>query len=220
MALNSPNSILPEATSNSTISFTSSADLIVILNIPISTKLNRNNFLSWKSQITPALHGYGLYHFLTDIAPEEKVTVEGVQQSNPCFSHWHRQDQLILSWLRSTLSDTILSQVVSCDTSAALWKSLQQSFSATSRACLSELRRSLQTTTKGGLSCADYCQKIRSLADELAFAGSPISDDDLVLQVLGGLGSDYNSFVVVTNTRDHLSFNELQAMLQSHENLL
>jgi gag-polypeptide of LTR copia-type len=111
---------------------------------------------------------------LTDVAPEEKVTVEGIQQLNPCFSHWHRQDQLILSWLCSSLSDTILNQVVSCDTSATLWKSLQQFFSATSQARLSELRRSLQTTTKDELSCADYCQKMRSLADELAFIGSPI----------------------------------------------
>jgi gag-polypeptide of LTR copia-type len=61
---------------------------------------------------------------------------------------------------------------------------------------------------------------MRSLADELTFVGSPISDDDLVLQVLGGLDSDYNSFVVAANTKDQLSFNELQAMLQSHENLL
>jgi gag-polypeptide of LTR copia-type len=182
MTLNSPNSILPEATSNSIMSFTSSADPIVILNIPISTRLNRNNFLSWKSQIISALHGHGLYHFLIDIAHEENVSVEGVQQSNPFFSRWHRQDQLILSWPRSTLSDTILSQVVSCDTSATLWKSLLQSFSATSRARLSELRRALQTTTKEGLSCADYCQKMKSLADEFAFVGSPISDDDLVFK--------------------------------------
>jgi hypothetical protein len=79
--------------------FTSSADPIVILNISISTKLNRNNFLSWKSQITPALHGHALYHFLSEIALEDKVIVEGVQQSNPFFSHWRRQDQLILNWL-------------------------------------------------------------------------------------------------------------------------
>jgi hypothetical protein len=38
--------------------------------------------------------------------------------------------------------------------------------------------------------------------------------------VLGGLGSDYNSFVVASNTKDQLSFIELQAMLRSYENLL
>ena len=114
--------------SNSTMAIAIPLDLIVVLNVPISTKLNRNNFLVWKSQITPALHSHGLYRFLTDDPPPKKVTVDGSMQDNPHFSHWHRQDQLILNWLRSSLSDTLLGQVVSCDSSAELWKSLQQSF--------------------------------------------------------------------------------------------
>ena len=120
----------------------------------------------------------------------------------------------------SSLTETTLGQVVSCKTSADLWKSLQQSFSSTSRAHLSELKRSLQTITKGGSSCADFCQKICSIADELAFIGSPVPEDDLVMIVLGGLGSEYNSLVTAAHTKETLSFSDLQGMLFTHENLL
>lgn len=213
-----PDSTLPE--SNSNMSTTIPLDPIVILNIPISTKLNRSNFLAWKSEITPVLHGHGLYRYLTEDPPSEQLTVDGSQHTNPRFSHWHWQDQHILSWMRSSISDNILGQVASCTSAAELWKSLQQSFSATSWPCLSELRSSLQTMTKEGLSCSDYCQKMRSIADELAFIGHPVTDDELVLQVLCGLGSDFNSFVIAATMKDHLSFDEFQAMLQTHENLL
>jgi hypothetical protein len=32
------------------------------------------------------------------------------------------------------------------------------------------------------------------------FIGSPISEEDLLMQILGGLGSEFNSFVVAANT--------------------
>lgn len=61
---------------------------------------------------------------------------------------------------------------------------------------------------------------MRAIADELSFIGSPVSDDDLVIQILAGLGSDFNSVVAAANAKDHLGFAELQAMLLGHESLL
>jgi gag-polypeptide of LTR copia-type len=210
----------PNLNSDSNMTTITSAEPLVIINTPIATKLHRSNYLAWKSQIIPALHGHDLYRFLEDTPPSSHLTIAGIQQPNLVFSTWRRQDQLLLTWLRSSLSDTILGQVVSCNTSSELWQLLQQTFSATSRARRAELRRSLQNVTKGGQNCSDYCQQIRSIADELAFIGSPVTDEDLVLHVLGGLGSDYNALVAAANAKDNLSFVELQAMLMSHESLL
>lgn len=211
---------LPNPTSRATLSSPSQPDRLVVLNIPISTKLTRTNFLTWRCQIKPTLHGHGLFKYLTNDPPSKNVAVDGIESSNPVYFHWYQQDQLLLTWLRSSLSETILNPVVSCTTSSQLWQQLRQSFSASSRARLTELRRSLQTTTKGGSSCLEFCQPIRAIADELAFIGFPISDDDLVIQILTGLGSDFNSVVAAANAKDHLSFAELQSMLLSHEALL
>lgn len=73
------------------------------------------------------------------------------------------------------------------------------------------------------MSCSDYLMTMRSIADELAFIGSPVSDDDLAMYILGGLGPEFNSFVVAATTasrRDGFSLPDLQAGLLSHENLL
>jgi gag-polypeptide of LTR copia-type len=106
---------------------------------------------------------------------------------------WHRQDKLLLGWIHSYLTESIQTQVVSCATTADLWSTLLNTISFASRAQLIDLRRQLQTITKGSSSCSEYLQKIRKVADELGFIGSPVTDDDLILAVLTGLGPDYNS---------------------------
>lgn len=219
----SSSQINPLPNSASTVTLASSSSIpyrLVVLNIPISIKLTRGNFLTWRCQIEPALHGHGLYCFLTEDPPSITLTTDGVQSTNPAFSHWYQQDQLLLTWLRSSLSETILNQTASCATSSQLWRLLQQSFSATSRARRTELRRALKTTTKGGSTCLEFCQRLRAIADELAFIGSPVSDDDLVIQILAGFGSEFNSVVAAANAKEILSFADLQAMLLSHEALL
>jgi hypothetical protein len=77
------------------------------------------------------------------------------------FLPWHRQDQLILGWIWSSLTKLIQAQVVSCITTSDLWSTLSNTFSSSSRARLTELRRKLDTSTKGSLSYSDYVQQIR-----------------------------------------------------------
>jgi hypothetical protein len=65
-------------------------------------------------------------------------------------------------------------------------------FGAQSRANVRYVRRQLQTLWTENLSAADYMQKMKSLADVMAAAGVPISDDELVDYVLTGLGKEFN----------------------------
>ena len=177
---------------------------LIFLSIPVSTKLNRTNFLAWQSQIVPILHGYGLHKFIIEPASDENK-------------------QLLLRWLRSSLSQTLLGQVLSCTSSFDLWTTLQSTFSVTSKACLVELRRKLFNTTKKGMNCTNNITAMRSIVDELAFIGYLVSDEDLAMHILGGLGSEFNSFVVAAITSSQhngLSLPDIQAGLLSHENLL
>ncbi|KAJ1700890.1 hypothetical protein LUZ63_000669 [Rhynchospora breviuscula] len=201
----------------------STATPMVFLTLPVHTKLTRSNFLAWKSQIEPLLHAYGLGTFLFSPPQSSSVldSATGQVQLNPAYLPWYKQDQMILAWLRASLSESLLAQVVSCSTSADLWRHLVQTFSASSRARLTELKKKLQTIVKGGSSCSDFIQQIRAIADELAFIGSPMADEDLVLAVLDGLGTEYNSFIVAVNSRHTpISFLEVQSLLLSHETLL
>ncbi|XP_022159146.1 uncharacterized protein LOC111025572 [Momordica charantia] len=94
----------------------------------ISTiKLNDENFLLWRLQITTALQGHGLGKF---IDPEAKIPSEFVQSAdesssvpspNPEFINWKRQDKLITSWLLGSMSEEILSQMLECETAQEVW---------------------------------------------------------------------------------------------------
>lgn len=176
---------------------------ITQISIPVSIKLDRSNFLTWKSQIEPIVDGHGLATHL-DVAispPARQLEVNNQRVDNPAYLPWYMQDRLLLGWLRSTISGAILSQYVKCQTAASRWTDLHQVYSAVSSARIMEMRRLLQSTTKGGQSCNDFFEKMRTFADQLSTAGEPISDSELVRYILGGLGSDYNSFVVAINTR-------------------
>lgn len=60
-----------------------------------------------------------------------------------------------------------------------------------------------------------YLEKMRWLANELAFIDSPISDEDFSMYVVHILGPEYNAFVVVltTSTRNEtISFANLHGI--------
>lgn len=125
---------------NTSISQNNLIEPIVTLNLSIATKLSHTNFLTWKSQILPVIKGYNLGRYIAAAGTGE-------------FSE--RQDQLLLAWICSSLTEPIQAQVVSCETTADLWQNLTHIFSATSRARLTNLCRQLQTTTKGSSSCSE-----------------------------------------------------------------
>lgn len=208
---------------NGTVSTLPSPDPVVQITIPVSIKLDRNNFLTWRSQIEPIIDGFGLAPYLNASVtiPDKKVQVAGQLVVNPVFLTWHKQDRLLLGWLRSTITGTVLSHYVSTESSAALWTALHQVYLAVSSARIMELRRLLQTTTRGGQSCNEFFETMRHIADQLATVGEPMTNSDLSRYILNGLGPEYNSFVITITTRaEPLAIADLHSFLLTHENLL
>jgi gag-polypeptide of LTR copia-type len=82
--------------------------------------------------------------------------------TSPC-EIWHHQDQLILTWLLSTLSPSILAQAISCDSLAALWLLLHQTYSAKSQSQALELKLQLQTLKKA-ISYTECLTKLNAIS--------------------------------------------------------
>ena len=58
---------------------------------------------------------------------------------------------------------------------------------------------------------------MRSIADRLRSVGSDIAEQDLILYILQGLGSDYESFITAVTTRtDPLTMADLHGLLLTH----
>ena len=107
--------------------------------------------------------------------------------------------------------------------SKQVWTTLQTRFSSQSCSHISHLKRQLQTLTQSTKSCSEYLENAKNLADQLAAAGKPIDDQDLISFLLGGLQSSYTPFVTSFNFVSHdtdFTFEEFQAELLGYENLL
>ena len=79
------------------------------------TKLeNNNNYLRWQTQVNPALRSgdfMGIVDGSEPCPPKFITDSEGKEIPNPEFNIWTRKDQYILSWLTTTLSDSVLSTI-------------------------------------------------------------------------------------------------------------
>ncbi|MCI64758.1 hypothetical protein A2U01_0086016, partial [Trifolium medium] len=77
----------------------------------ITEKLNETNFHLWRQQVEPYINAHGLDEFLgPSIVPPRFLTAidHATATLNPAYRKWRQQDQMLLSWLQTTLSSEIL----------------------------------------------------------------------------------------------------------------
>ena len=194
------------ATEESSLSATALRTVILIaFNNAISMKLDVNNFLVWRKQVLAAVKGYKLSGFLTGIssAPIQFLSASDkeIGAVNPRFSDWEQQDQLLVSWLLSSMSEGVLSRMINCDTSAQIWSTLEVYFAAQVRAKISQYQTQLQQLKKNSLSMNEYLLKVRHTVDLLSLVGEDVSVRAHVDAICNGLPAEYDTFVLATTAR-------------------
>ncbi|KAL6320707.1 hypothetical protein AAG906_008707 [Vitis piasezkii] len=81
-----------------------------------------------------------------------------------------------------------------------------------------QLKEDLTLMQRGNRSITEYLHSVKTIADELALIDAPLSQDDITLYVLHGLGSDFRDIVAPIRARESsLSFEELHDLLLGHE---
>ncbi|KAK6153714.1 hypothetical protein DH2020_013353 [Rehmannia glutinosa] len=141
---------------------TSQEQVIQLQSQLISTKLSDSNYLVWRQQVLTAIRGYGLLGYINGtvaMPPEYTPGTSGNNVLNPAYSTWTRQDQLLASWLLSSLSDSILIFTVGFNTSKEIRESLETTFASQNSTKLMQYRLQLQTTKKGSMSMREYFNK-------------------------------------------------------------
>ena len=84
-----------------------------------------------------------------------------------------------------------------------------------------QLKEELTLIQRGNRSIPNYLHAVKALADEIAIIDHPISDDDLTLYVLNGLGPDFREIAAPIRAREtSLAFEELHDLLVGHESYL
>ncbi|RVW64436.1 Retrovirus-related Pol polyprotein from transposon RE1 [Vitis vinifera] len=194
---------MPSSTQSSEHQLSSSSNhnsvSLLSLNHALPIKLDRSNYILWKTQMENVVYANGFEDYIegTKSCPPKELPTGDL---NPDFVQWRRFDRM---------------------TSHEAWMALHKIFSASSKARIMQLRLEFQTTKKGGDSMLDYILKMKTISDNLAAVGEPVKDRDHILQLLGGLGPDYNSIVAsLTAREDDLSLHSVHSILLTHEQRL
>lgn len=134
-------------------------------NIIAPVKLNRNNFLLWKSTILPVIRGNRLEGSINGSKPCPEPTIQTQEGlvPNPKFEEWQVTNQLLLGWLYSSISVEVAAQLVNCSTSKELWSSTEKMVGAATKAKILWYKSELQKMRKASLKMKEYLSKMKSL---------------------------------------------------------
>ncbi|XP_009369319.2 uncharacterized protein LOC103958737 [Pyrus x bretschneideri] len=181
----------------------------------VNIKLDRTNY---PAQILPILKSRNLMGYVDGSIVCPPKHLPGAAAINPAYTTWVQHDQLILSWINSSLTPSVLSVVASKRSSHDTWEALEQRYASTSQNRILFLRNELMQTKKGDMSIADYLDRMNSIADNLALAGNPVNDDELVQIILNNLGPAYEMTVSAAQARDTpIAYPTLEAFLLTTE---
>ncbi|KAE8731838.1 hypothetical protein F3Y22_tig00002511pilonHSYRG00364 [Hibiscus syriacus] len=98
---------------------------------------------------------------------------------------------------------------------------LNHMYASRSRMRAMQLKEEINLIQKGNRSIPEYLHAVKALAYEIALIDHPISDDDLALYILNGLGSDFREIATPIRAREKsLTLEELHDLLVGHDNYL
>ncbi|CAH9100248.1 unnamed protein product [Cuscuta europaea] len=176
-------------------------------------KLTTSNFPVWKCQVHSALVGLGLDAYVDGtLSASDQYMDTAKTQINPCYTIWYRQDKTIVSALLGSCTDTIQPLLSSATTARQAWEKLALTYASTSRDRIISLKTTLARTTKGNRPV--ILAEMYALSEALALAQCPQSEEDLVINILNGLGSEYSGITSAIRVRETaLPLTQLQDIL-------
>lgn len=83
----------------------------------LTIKLDDKNFLMWNQQVTGIITSYKLHRLLVNPTIPAQYTTEAdriAENLSDEYERWLVQDQMVFTWLLSTLSDAVLPRVLTC----------------------------------------------------------------------------------------------------------
>ncbi|GAV73662.1 UBN2 domain-containing protein, partial [Cephalotus follicularis] len=189
----------------------------------LTIKLTPINYLLLKTQLILILKTYNLLDLVTGRDPCPPTMLTSPSNStqsipNPSYISWCQRDQLVLSWINASLSESTLSLIIGKNTFVDALNSLNQSFGAPFNTCTLQLHMQLQNLKKNDSHVSTYLQQAKYISDELSVAGKILSHEEFNAIVFNNLGPSFHAIVSAISTRPtHVLFPELHSFLTSEE---
>ncbi|KAK3006438.1 hypothetical protein RJ639_015483 [Escallonia herrerae] len=171
--------------------------------------------LSWALQI---VIDSAFFTLQSDVCPPKTITVSDQEVVNPSNKVWYRQDNLIRNALMASVDPFLASSIAAATTSKQAWDQLHTTFANKSQMRIYSLRDLLGKVSHDSKTISEYLREIRSIADELASAGSPISNEELVVKSPSGLGTEFREISAAIRARNTpIPYEELSDNFLHHE---
>ncbi|KAK2414066.1 hypothetical protein QL285_036702 [Trifolium repens] len=187
----------------------------------LSIKLDDKNFLLWNQQVEGVIISHKLHRFVVNPTIPAKYDSESDREQDKvseAYDKWLVQDQMLFTWLLSTLAESVLPRTVGCRHAFQVWEQIHKYCNAHLKAKVRQLRSELKTIKKGTKSITEYVLRIRAIADTLLSIGDSVTEQDQIDSVLEGLPEEYNPFVMMIYGRpDSPSLFDIEALLLVQE---
>ncbi|KAK1694850.1 hypothetical protein QYE76_011547 [Lolium multiflorum] len=177
----------------------------------VTIRLNNDNYLYWRAQVSNILRSHLLTGFVdgTFPCPSEMVSNPAVSTDdkappmmyNPEFTAWHQQDAALLSAIMSTSTEEVQGLILFASSAQDAWSTLAASFSSQSTARAMHLRDALHQCKKLDSTVSAYFNKVKALADTLMSIGQPLRPAEFSGYLMNGLDQDYDSLVQLVSAR-------------------
>jgi len=135
------------------------------------------------------------------------------------FQTWWRKDQLLVSWLLSSLSEEVMPSVLGLTSASAIWAALAATFGRPSESRILQLQMQLHNTKQEpGEDVSKFLRRSKLIAEELAAAGAPVDSRVFNAAVFTNLQPNFSQAVMALVVRQApVPLDELVEIMTSHE---
>ncbi|KAF3773247.1 hypothetical protein EJ110_NYTH55756 [Nymphaea thermarum] len=104
--------------------------------------------------------------------PSETIMRDGKDELNPEFAIWRKSDQLVLSWIKATVSEAVLGQIIRTRSAQEAWKALENSYGSPSPLRVMLLKKELMFIKKVTYGEASYYNSLQYFSRPRTWARS------------------------------------------------
>lgn len=173
--------------------------------VPITLDFESGQYHSWAAlfKVQARVHDV-LPHIIPPTEAKEKAAADKTKADD--LPLWKRLDAVVLQWIYATVSTDILTSIlIDDDTAEHAWQSVADLFHDNKNSRAMYLNKEFTNTILADFSTTNaYCNRLKSLADQLANVGASVNDHGMVLKMLQGLTEQYSNFVTVIQNKKTL----------------
>ncbi|XP_057440105.1 uncharacterized protein LOC130731969 [Lotus japonicus] len=184
-------------------------------NIPIMLDMETDRYDTWAELFRIHARSHRVLHHIVPAADKPHPPV-----IDPSYEKWATLDATVLQWIFSTISVDLMTTIMEPNSTAlTAWTHLVELFQDNQNARAVPLEQEFSTVRMEAFpTVAAYCQRLKTLSDQLRDVGAPVNNHRLVLQLISGLTDAYRGAATLIRQSNLLpSFHQARSMLTLEE---